>query len=181
MTSSAPTVKFNLPTILTLSRILLIPVFLFITPYHPYWGALVFALASMTDWFDGYLARRMGAVTKFGIIMDPIADKFLVISALVLLVNMDLLSVWIAAILIVREFLVTALRAVALSKGTIIAAEMGGKIKAALQFIAIICLVLDQRFLGVDLFDIGTVLIWAALVLAVVSGIKYTVLFWKAL
>lgn len=181
MMSSSPAVKINLPTILTLSRVLLIPLFIHFTPERPYLGAAIFAIASLTDWLDGYLARRMGAVTKFGILMDPIADKFLVISALVLLVDIGRLSVWIAAALILREFLVTALRVVALSKKIIIPAETGGKIKTTLQFTAIVSLVLGGEALGVDLYDVGLVLIWSALVLALVSATSYTVSFWKNL
>lgn len=179
MESSTPTVRFNLPTILTLSRVFVIPVFLFVAPDYPILGASVFTLASITDWLDGYLARKTGTVTKFGILMDPIADKFLVISALVLLVYLDRVWVGVAAILIAREFLVTALRVVALSKGMIIPAEMGGKIKTVFQFIAIVSLVLNRSLLGIDLYDLGTVLILVALVLSVFSGVKYTVSFWK--
>ncbi len=183
MTSSTPTVKLNLPTVLTLSRVFVIPFFLYIAPDYPVAGASVFALASMTDWVDGYLARKMGAVTKFGILMDPIADKFLVISALLLLVNMDRLSVWVAAALILREFLVTALRVVALSKGMVIAAEMGGKIKTVFQFIAIVSLLLyplGGQLFGLDLYDLGTILIWVALALSVFSGVKYTLSFQRS-
>lgn len=120
------TLRLNLPTVLTLSRIVLIPFFVVSVYHHPVIGALVFGLASITDFLDGYLARRSGQITKFGIIMDPIADKFLVISALIVLVDMERLSAWIAIILIVREFLVTALRVVALSRDIVIPAEMGG-------------------------------------------------------
>ncbi|KJR41552.1 CDP-alcohol phosphatidyltransferase, partial [Candidatus Magnetoovum chiemensis] len=88
-----PILRFNIPTILTLSRIFIIPFFILITPHHELLGALVFGAASLTDFLDGYIARRSGQITKFGIIMDPIADKFLVISALVLLVDMARLSV----------------------------------------------------------------------------------------
>ncbi|MDA8387966.1 MAG: CDP-diacylglycerol--glycerol-3-phosphate 3-phosphatidyltransferase [Nitrospiraceae bacterium] len=176
MKSSTPTLKFNLPTALTLSRLFVIPVFLLVAPGYPVVGALVFTLASLTDWLDGYLARKMGSITKFGIIMDPIADKFLVISALVLLVDLGELSVWIAAVLITREFLVTALRVVALSKGTIIPAEMGGKIKTFFQFSAIISLVIDGGNYG-SFHDIGTGLIWVAMALSVFSGVKYTLSF----
>ena len=178
MKSSTPTLKFNLPTALTLSRLFVIPVFLLVAPGYPLPGAIVFTLASMTDWLDGYLARKMGCITKFGIIMDPIADKFLVISALVLLVKLEEVSVWIAAVLIAREFLVTAIRVVALSKGTIIPAEMGGKIKTVFQFCAIVSLVMDGGNYG-SFHDIGTALIWVALGLSVFSGVKYTVSFWR--
>src|SRR4030042_4985479 len=109
------TLKFNTPTVLTLSRIILIPVFIFTVYQHPIFGAVIFAIASITDFLDGYLARRSGEITKFGIILDPIADKFLVISALIVLVDIKRLAVWIAITIIVREFLVTGLRVVALS------------------------------------------------------------------
>lgn len=165
---------------LTLSRIFLIPFFIMVTPYNQFFGAVIFSVASTTDFLDGYLARKRGQITKFGIILDPIADKFLVISALILLVDMARLSVWIATIIIVREFLVTALRVVALSKDNIvIPAEMGGKLKTSAQIAAILLLIIDANFLGVDLFDIGSVLIWVALALSIVSGIQYTVSFWK--
>lgn len=171
--------RFNLPTILTLSRIFLIPFFIMVTPYNPFFGAVIFSVASITDFLDGYLARKRGQITKFGIILDPIADKFLVISALILLVDMARLSVWIATIIIVREFLVTALRVVALSKDIVIPAEMGGKLKTSAQIAAILLLIIDANFLGIDLYDIGSVLIWVALALSIVSGIQYTVSFWK--
>jgi CDP-diacylglycerol--glycerol-3-phosphate 3-phosphatidyltransferase len=173
--------RINIPTLLTLSRVLLIPLFIVLAPERPLLGAGVFIAASFTDVLDGYLARRLKAITKFGIIFDPIADKFLVIAALVLLVDMARLSVWVATMLIVRDFLVTALRVVALSKGMVMAAEVGGKLKTGAQFVGIICLVLGGEFLGVDLFDLGTALLWAAMVLAVVSAYQYTLSFWRRL
>ena len=172
--------KLNLPTVLTLSRIVLIPFFVISVYHHPVLGALVFGIASITDFLDGYLARRSGEITKFGIIMDPIADKFLIISALIVLVDMERLSAWIAIILIVREFLVTALRVVALSRDIVIPAEMGGKLKTTAQITAILCIIIGGSFFPVDLYDIGIVFIWIALVLAVVSGVKYTLLFWRS-
>lgn len=176
------TPKLNLPTILTLSRIVLIPVFIAVVYQHPFWGAIVFSIASITDFLDGYFARRSGQVTKFGIILDPLADKFLVISALVVLVDMARLSAWMAIIIIVREFLITGLRVVALSKDIIIPAEMGGKLKIGAQITAILCLILVGSFfdnLPLDLYDIGSAFVWVALVLSVISGIQYTVSFWK--
>jgi CDP-diacylglycerol--glycerol-3-phosphate 3-phosphatidyltransferase len=173
------TLKLNLPTLLTLSRIVLIPVFIFTVYLHPVFGAIIFAIASLTDFLDGYFARRSGDITKFGIILDPIADKFLVISALIVLVDMERLAAWIAITIVVREFLVTGLRAVALSKDIIIAAEIGGKIKTTLQVIAIICLILKNSLFGIDLYDIGIVLIWASLALSIISGVQYTISFGK--
>jgi CDP-diacylglycerol--glycerol-3-phosphate 3-phosphatidyltransferase len=150
-----------------------------VTPYHPFLGVLIFGIASVTDFLDGYLARKTGQITKFGIILDPIADKFLIISALILLVDMARLSAWIAIIIIVREFLVTGLRVVALSKDIVIPAEMGGKLKTTSQITAILCLIMDVNILGVDLYDIGIVFICVALVLSIISGIQYTVSFWR--
>jgi CDP-diacylglycerol---glycerol-3-phosphate 3-phosphatidyltransferase len=171
--------KLNLPTILTLSRIILIPVFVFTVYLHPLFGAFIFSIASLTDFLDGYLARRSGQITKFGIILDPIADKFLVISALIVLVDMERLAAWIAITIIVRDFLVTGLRVVALSKDIVIQAEIGGKIKTTLQIIAILCLILKFRIFFIDLFDIGIVLIWISLSLSIISGIQYTISFGK--
>lgn len=176
------TLRLNLPTVLTLSRIVLIPLFVLSVEAHPVLGAVVFGIASITDFLDGYLARRSGQITKFGIIMDPIADKFLIISALVVLVYLAKLQVWKAIVLIVRDFLVTALRVVALGWDIVIPAEMGGKLKTAAQITAILCLLLTGTFfdfLPIDLYDIGQVFIWIALVLAVFSGVQYTVSFWR--
>ena len=176
------TLRVNLPTVLTLSRILLIPFFILSVYQHPILGALIFSVASLTDFLDGYLARRSGQITKFGIIMDPLADKFLVISALIVLVDMTRLSAFIAILLIVREFLVTGLRVVALSKDIVIPAEMGGKLKTTAQITSILCLILVGTVfdnLPVDLYDIGILFVWIALVLSIISGIQYTVSFWK--
>lgn len=176
------TLSINLPTLLTLSRIVLIPFFVLSVYQHPVLGALIFSIASITDFLDGYLARRSGQITKFGIIMDPLADKFLVISALIVLVDMTRLSAFIAIILIVREFLVTGLRVVALSKDIVIPAEMGGKLKTTAQITAILCLILMGSIfdrLPVDLYDTGIVFIWIALVLSVTSGVQYTISFWR--
>ena len=175
------TLRLNLPTILTLSRIVLIPFFVVTVYRYPFIGALVFGIASITDFLDGYLARRSGQITKFGIIMDPIADKFLIITALIVLVDMERLPAWIAIVLIVRDFLITALRVVALSRDIVIPAEMGGKLKTTAQITSILCLVLMGSIFQIDLYDVGIVFIWVALVLAVVSGVKYTLFFWRSI
>jgi CDP-diacylglycerol--glycerol-3-phosphate 3-phosphatidyltransferase len=149
---------------------------------HPILGAMIFSIASITDFLDGYLARRSGQITTFGIIMDPLADKFLVISALIVLVDMERLSALVAIILIVREFLVTGLRVVALSKNIVIPAEIGGKLKTTAQITSILCLLLVGTIfdnLPIDLYDIGLVFVGIALVLSVTSGVQYTISFWK--
>ncbi len=173
------TPRLNLPTVLTFSRIILIPVFVFAVYPHPVFGAVIFSIASITDFLDGYLARRSGKITKFGIILDPIADKFLVISALIVLVDMERLPAWIAITIIVREFLVTGLRVVALSRDIIIPAEIGGKIKTTTQIAAIVCLILMGSIFDIDLYDVGVLLVWVALVLSIISGVRYTISFWK--
>lgn len=178
--------RLNLPIILTFSRIFLIPFFIFVAEDYPVLAVLIFSIAAITDFLDGYLARRSGQITNFGIILDPIADKFLIISALIFLVGINKLNILVAVIIIVREFLVTALRVVALSRNIIIPAEMGGKLKTTAQIAGIICLILPGDFLGInfwgmDLNDIGADVIAVSLVLAVISGIQYTVLFWKRL
>ncbi|MFC1769658.1 CDP-diacylglycerol--glycerol-3-phosphate 3-phosphatidyltransferase [Nitrospirota bacterium] len=194
MKSSKNIPKLNLPTILTLSRIVVIPFFIYVTPLSNFLGALIFIAASITDFLDGYLARRNGQVTTFGAIIDPIADKFFVIAALIMLVDMDRVSVVAAVIIIVREFLITALRVVALKMDVVIKAEMGGKLKTTAQITAIICLILGWgtlgvppldwfigflREIGLDLFDIGTIALWISVVLGVGSGIQYIVVFWN--
>jgi CDP-diacylglycerol---glycerol-3-phosphate 3-phosphatidyltransferase len=180
MTSWENTLRINIPTLITLSRIVLIPFFIIVTPRHPFLGAVIFGIASVTDFLDGYLARKTGQITKFGIILDPIADKFLVISALILLVDMNVLSAWIAIAIIVREFLVTGLRVVALSKDIVIPAEMGGKLKTFFQITAILFLIFSKEsILGIDVYDVGFVTMMIALVLSIVSGVQYTVSFWK--
>jgi CDP-diacylglycerol--glycerol-3-phosphate 3-phosphatidyltransferase len=181
MRLNVSTIRFNIPTILTVSRIGLIPFFVWITPSSPILGVSIFLIAALTDFLDGYLARKTGEITKFGIILDPIADKILVIAALILLVDMVRISAWIAMVIIVREFMVTGIRMVALSKDIIIPAETGGKLKAAAQMTSIVLLLLPDGIGPVDFYDVGLVLMYISVVLAVVSGVKYGIAFWRRL
>lgn len=180
----------NLPTVITLSRIVVIPLFIFIVSKNHFFGALIFSLAAITDFFDGYIARRSKQVTKFGILLDPIADKLLVISALIVLVDMELVPAWIAIVIIAREFLVTGLRVVALTKDMVIPAETGGKIKVGTQIAAIIILLLDEPLVTYAFFaplsflatlNIGMLLLWAAMIIGLISGMQYFQTFWKKL
>lgn len=150
-----------------------------VAPSHPFLGGVLFSIAAITDLLDGHLARKTGQVTKLGIMLDPIADKLLVISALVIFVDMETIPAWIAIVIIVREFIVTGLRFGALSKDIIIPAERGGKIKTASQIAAIIILFLDRTLIGIDLNAVGLTLLWIAMILGIVSGFQYCVLFWK--
>ena len=169
----------NIPTIITFSRILIIIPFILVASKSPLSGAALFAVASLTDLLDGYIARRSQQVTKLGILLDPIADKLLVISALVVLVDMATIPAWMAIVIIAREFVVTGLRVVALSKDILIPAEMGGKIKVVAQISSILVLFIDHTLIDADLYSIGIILMWIAMIIGVVSGVRYFVVFWK--
>ena len=177
--------SINVPNLLTLTRILLIPVFvvLFATPdpHRSIIAAIVFAVAAVTDLRDGYLARRSGQVTKLGKLLDPIADKLLVLSALILLVNVDRVSALVAILIIAREVAVTGIRAIAATEGMIIAAETTGKYKMALQVIAIVLLILEGTALSVlgNLHLAGIVTLYLSLILGYVSGAQYVWSFWR--
>ena len=177
--------SLNLPNFITLTRILLIPVFVVLfatpTPNRSLSAALVFVIAAVTDLLDGYLARRNGQVTTLGKLLDPIADKLLVLSALILLVNVDRVSALVAILIIAREVAVTGVRAIAAGEGMVIAAETTGKYKMALQVVAILLLILEGTFLS-DLGNLhlaGIVTLYLSLVLGYVSGGQYVWSFWK--
>ena len=150
-----------------------------ITPGNPFLGAVIFGLAALTDYLDGYFARKRKQETKLGILLDPIADKLLVIAALILLVDIELVPAWIAIVIIAREFIVTGLRIVALTMDLLIPAEMGGKLKVTCQIASILILLLDKSFFTSDLYSIGIFLLWTAMILGLVSGVQYFFLFWK--
>jgi CDP-diacylglycerol--glycerol-3-phosphate 3-phosphatidyltransferase len=177
--------SINVPNLLTLTRILLIPVFVILfatpTPDQSVVAAIVFVVASLTDWLDGYLARRSGQVTKLGKLLDPIADKLLVLSALILLVNVDRVSALVAILIIAREVAVTGIRAIAATEGMIIAAELTGKYKMVLQVVAIVFLILEgtaAEALG-NLHLTGIVTLYFSLVLSYISGARYVWSFWQ--
>lgn len=173
----------NLPNAITLARIFLVPllVVVLLTQFEgrqilgvrkELVGAAIFAIASLTDWLDGYLARRRQQVTTFGQLMDPLADKLLVTAALVSLVQMDLASAWMVAVILGREFAVTVLRSIAHARGVVIAASPLGKLKMVAQVTAILLLILGRDHIGV-LIVLGQVALWIAALTAVVSGIDY--------
>lgn len=177
--------SLNLPNLITLGRILLIPVFviLFITPTEDrsISAAIIFVVAAASDLLDGYIARRTGQVTKLGKLLDPIADKLLVVSALILLVNVDRVSALVAILVIAREVTVTGVRAIAAGEGMIIAAETTGKYKMALQVVAITMLILE----GTEFAELGNLhlaglaTLYLSLVLGYISGGQYIWSFWK--
>ncbi|MGI6176293.1 MAG: CDP-diacylglycerol--glycerol-3-phosphate 3-phosphatidyltransferase [Christensenellales bacterium] len=167
----------NLPNWLTITRILMIPVFIlfFYTgiPYWNFYAALVFVLAFITDILDGQIARRKNHISDFGKLMDPIADKMLVASALIMMCSFDMLSPIAAVIILSREFVVSGFRAFAAANGCVIAAGALGKLKTIFQAIALTLLLLENFLfedIGVPMADI---MLWTAVVLTVVSGIHY--------
>lgn len=175
----------NLPNFLTLVRICLIPIFVVVflapTPDRSLVAAVIFTVAAVTDLLDGYIARRTGQVTKLGKLLDPIADKLLVLSALILLVNIDRVSALVALLIIARELAVTGVRAIAAGERFIIAAETTGKYKMALQVVAIVLLILEGTELTEfgNLHLAGTATLYVSLVLGYVSGGQYVWSFWK--
>ena len=162
----------NLPNVLTMLRILAVPVIVVAlldeTPNGDALAAAVFALAAATDGLDGYIARSRGAITTFGKLMDPLADKLLVTAALVALVSLDRLAAWVAMVIIAREFAVTGLRVIAAERGVVIAASWLGKVKTVLQIAAVIALIATNPApWWVD----G--LVYAAVAATVISGLDY--------
>jgi CDP-diacylglycerol---glycerol-3-phosphate 3-phosphatidyltransferase len=164
----------TLPNLLTLFRILLVPVLVVVLLSEVFdsdWpAAAVFALASLTDVADGYLARRHDQVSTFGKLWDPLADKLLVTAALISLVSLDRVDAWVAMVIIAREFAVTGLRQLAMEHGQVIAAATLGKLKTLLQVAMVLVLIIvDQRPVWVDL------LVYATVAITVVSGVQYFV------
>jgi len=162
----------NLPNVLTLLRILAVPVIVVAllgeTPNGDALAAGVFALAAFTDGLDGYIARRRQDVTTFGKLMDPLADKVLIIAALVSLVSLGRLAAWVAMVIIARELAVTGLRAVAAEQGVVISASWLGKLKTALQVAAVFALIIwNPSPLAVD------VLVYIAVAVTAISGADY--------
>ena len=162
----------NLPNVLTLLRILAVPVIVVAlleeTPNGDAIAAGVFALAAITDGLDGYIARRRKDVTTFGKLMDPLADKLLIVAALVSLVSLDRLAAWIAMVIIARELAVTGLRAVAAEQGVVISASWLGKVKTALQVGAVFALIVcrtRRRWRS-------TLLVYLAVAATVISGAR---------
>ena len=168
--------KMNLPNKLTILRTVMIPffiLFLYTDWFHGYdkiIAAVIFIAASLTDMLDGKIARKYNLVTNFGKFMDPLADKLLVCSALIALVDLNKIAAWIVIIIIAREFIISGFRLVASDNGIVIAASYWGKFKTVSQMFMVIVMIMD---LG-GVFDvIGTVLMWAALILTIVSLIDY--------
>lgn len=168
---------FNLANNLTLARIGAVPI-LVVLLYFPGRGTclaatLVFIAASVTDIVDGIVARRHNLVTTLGKFLDPLADKLLISAALIMLTRLGWVEAWVAVVIIGREIAVTGLRAVASDYGVIIAADRFGKLKTILQMVALCPLLLHYPVAGLDPAPLGETLLYAALVLTLVSGVNY--------
>ncbi len=170
--------KMNLPNQLTILRVLMIPVFVIFMmwdslAYSNYIAAGVFILASITDFFDGYLARKYNLITNFGKFMDPLADKVLVSTALICFVADDtsLIPTWVVIIIMAREFIISGFRLVAAERGIVIAASFWAKIKTTVQMIMSIVLIFNFQSLPFRI--LSYVLIYAALLLTVISLVEY--------
>lgn len=185
MTDTFATVVFlmNLPNTLTLSRIFLVPllVVVLLTKFEgrqvlgvdkDLVAAAIFGLASITDWLDGYLARRRRQVTSLGQMMDPLADKLLTSAAFISLVQMEVAPAWMVAVIIGRELAITVLRSIAYSRGVSIPASPMGKVKMIAEVVAILAMILGQARLG-WLYRLGPLALWVAVITAVVSAFDY--------
>jgi CDP-diacylglycerol--glycerol-3-phosphate 3-phosphatidyltransferase len=167
----------NIPNSITIFRILLIPVFVIVLspkiPYGSYLATAIFIIAALTDSLDGYLARKWKQVTKLGIILDPLADKLLITAALISLVELSVLPGWVAITIIGREFAVSGLRTVKAETGLIISASKMGKVKTITQVIAVAWLLLENVSPLLDSWNMGIKVMYVALIITIISGVKY--------
>lgn len=166
----------NLPNKLTIARVIMVPflVLFMLTDIggeaNRYISLIIFVAASVTDWFDGYLARKNNLVTNFGKFMDPLADKLLVCSALICLIELDRLEAWIVIIIIAREFIISGFRLIAAENGVVIAANYWGKFKTVSQMIMTILLILNMG----GIFNmLEQIFIWLSVALTVISLVTY--------
>jgi len=188
----------NLPNSITMSRIVMIPLLLWILSPHFLWlgnsgeqeiaASVLFILASITDGLDGYLARKRSQITTIGMLLDPIADKIMVTGALIALVayNPQVVKVWIAVVIIGREFLVSGLRSIAASEGFTIQASDLGKLKTVLQIITVVSAILAHHWYQWQFGDLIIPVKWIAVaaiyftvIVSIISAIDYFVGFWK--
>jgi CDP-diacylglycerol--glycerol-3-phosphate 3-phosphatidyltransferase len=173
----ARTFVWTIPNLLSFFRILSIPFVVillhFSDPFTSFLAALIFSIAGITDLLDGYIARQQRSETIVGRLLDPMADKLLILSALIMLVSLGRVAAWIVVLIVAREVAVTGLRGIASAEGLIIPASRGGKAKTMLQSLALIGLLLHYEYLGINFHLLGTLLLWVALVVTVWSGVDY--------
>jgi CDP-diacylglycerol--glycerol-3-phosphate 3-phosphatidyltransferase len=168
---------FNLPNSITMVRIAVMPV-LFLLVLSPgrifsFIIAILFIAASVTDFLDGYIARRYNIVTKMGKLLDPIADKLLISTAMIMMIPIGRIPAWIVAVIIMRDIFVDGLRSIASSEGLIIQARTLGKQKTLCQIIAVSALLIHYPIFWIDAHVVGTVILYISLILTVWSGVDY--------
>ena len=183
----------NLPNILTLARIAAVPFVVVLLMYESkencFWAALIFSLAAITDWLDGYLARKWQIVTVLGKFLDPLADKLVVMAALIMLIPLDRVPAWAVLVILAREMVVTGLRSIASAEGIVISASDLGKYKTIFQMVAIIGLLLHYHyywFFGIEFgflypsfHNVGIFFFYISLILTVWSGADYLMKFFR--
>jgi len=174
---------FNLPNIITMMRIGMVP-FLFTLLLSPgkFWSlvlAIFFVLASLTDLIDGYIARKYSLVTTLGKFLDPMADKLVVNSAMILMIPSGRIAAWIVAIIIIRDFIVDGIRSIASTDGMYIQASNWGKKKTLAQTIAVTALIIHYPLFGIDAHFVGTIILYVALFLTIISGLDYFVKYYR--
>lgn len=171
------------PNTLTMYRMAVIPaiivLLLFPNRYCTFLAAVLFSAAAITDYLDGYLARRWGLVSNIGKFMDPLADKLLISCSLIMMTSLGWIPAWVVCIIIGREIAVTGLRSIIAEHGQDAAASNLGKYKTGFQIAAIIPLLMHYPYLGINFHAIGMFFLWGALVLTVWSGIDYFAQFWR--
>lgn len=169
--------ELNIANQLTIVRIVAIPLYLVVLYFNKEWSnvaaTIIFILAGVSDFLDGYIARKYNMITDLGKILDPIADKILVAAALIALIDLDRLYWWIAVIMLARDFTMEALRNLAASKGIIIAAGIWGKLKTTFQMVAIGMISFKNVWLGINWYIFGQILMYIALVLSIYSAYVY--------
>jgi CDP-diacylglycerol--glycerol-3-phosphate 3-phosphatidyltransferase len=168
----------NLPNKITIIRVFMIPIFLIFMlfeqiPYGRYIAAVIFTLAAITDAIDGYIARKNNLVTNFGKFMDPVADKLLVCSALICLVESHKIPGWVAIIIIAREFIISGFRLIASDNGVVLAAGWWGKIKTNVQIVMSVMLIVDLDFAFINVLEL--ISIYLALALTIISMMDYLI------
>jgi CDP-diacylglycerol--glycerol-3-phosphate 3-phosphatidyltransferase len=174
---------FNLPNIITLIRISVVP-FLFILLTEPgeFWSlllAILFAVASITDMLDGYIARKYNMITTMGKFLDPLADKLIVNTAMILMIPINRIPAWIVAVTIIRDLIVDGIRSIASSEGLYIQASTLGKQKTIAQLFAVTALMVWYPIFGINSYLVGMVLLYIALLLTIYSGLDYLVKFYR--
>ncbi len=174
---------FNLPNIITLMRISVVP-FLFILLTEPgeFWSlllAILFALASITDMLDGYIARKYNMITTMGKFLDPLADKLIVNTAMILMIPIGRIPAWIVAVTIIRDLVVDGIRSIASSEGLYIQASRLGKQKTIAQLFAVTSLMVWYPIFGINSYLVGMVLLYIGLLLTIYSGLDYLVKFYR--